>query len=411
MPLYTYKLLNSKGRMEKGMVELPFADPLAAARYLERRGSVILKVAMLPRIVTILIAFFNRRMGHVNRLELAEFLNNMAMLVGAGVPVLSSLEEIREDLKNPRLRKSVTFMCTDIENGFTLADAMDSQPYIFSTVVLHMIRIGEETGNLDTMLKKGSEHIRNIHEIISGTKRALMYPAILLCVVSLATFFWFWYVVPKIVTLFQDFGIVLPLPTRILIAISDALQQHGLSVLAGIFCIVVLSIFGRKTSYRIRLYQDKLILKTPILSGIVETALIARICEYLGMMLNAGISIIRTMDIIIDSMGNLVIKNKLKQSRESIKGGQTLAASLRQAKALHPFAVRMIAVGENTGRIEEQTAYVADLYREKISSLVQNLSKILEPILLGILGIIFAMIVMGLLLPVYDLITNIGGNY
>jgi type II secretory pathway component PulF len=117
------------------------------------------------------------------------------------------------------------------------------------------------------------------------------------------------------------------------------------------------------------------------------------------------------MDIIIDSMGNLVMKNKLMQSRESIKGGQTLAASLRQAKALHPFAVRMIAVGENTGRIEEQTAYVADLYREKISSLVQNLSKILEPILLGILGIIFAMIVMGLLLPVYDLITNIGGNY
>jgi type II secretory pathway component PulF len=411
MPLYTYKLLNSTGRMEKGMVELPFADPLAAARYLERRGSVILKVTMLPRIVTIIIAFFNRRMGHINRLELAEFLNNMAMLVGAGVPVLSSLEEIRQDLKNPRLRKSVNFMCTDIENGFTLADAMNSQPHIFSTVVLHMIRIGEETGNLDMMLKKGSEHIRHIHEIISGTKRALMYPAILLCVVSLATFFWFWYVVPKIVTLFQDFGIVLPLPTRILIAISDALQQHGLSVLAGIFCIVVLSIFGRKTSYRIRLCQDKLILKTPILSGIVETALIARICEYLGMMLTAGISIIRTMDIIIDSMGNLVMKNKLMQSRESIKGGQTLAASLRQAKALHPFAVRMIAVGENTGRIEEQTAYVADLYREKISSLVQNLSKILEPILLGILGIIFAMIVMGLLLPVYDLITNIGGNY
>jgi type II secretory pathway component PulF len=361
--------------------------------------------------VTIIIAFFDRRMGHINRLELAEFLNNMAMLVGAGVPVLSSLEEIRQDLKNPRLRKSVNFMCTDIENGFTLADAMNSQPHIFSTVVLHMIRIGEETGNLDMMLKKGSEHIRHIHEIISGTKRALMYPAILLCVVSLATFFWFWYVVPKIVTLFQDFGIVLPLPTRILIAISDALQQHGLSVLAGIFCIVVLSIFGRKTSYRIRLCQDKLILKTPILSGIVETALIARICEYLGMMLTAGISIIRTMDIIIDSMGNLVMKNKLMQSRESIKGGQTLAASLRQAKALHPFAVRMIAVGENTGRIEEQTAYVADLYREKISSLVQNLSKILEPILLGILGIIFAMIVMGLLLPVYDLITNIGGNY
>lgn len=411
MPLYTYKLLNSTGRMEKGMVELPFADPLAAARYLERRGSVILKVTMLPRIVTTIIAFFNRRMGHINRLELAEFLNNMAMLVGAGVPVLSSLEEIRQDLKNPRLRKSVNFMCTDIENGFTLADAMNSQPHIFSTVVLHMIRIGEETGNLDMMLKKGSEHIRHIHEIISGTKRALMYPAILLCVVSLATFFWFWYVVPKIVTLFQDFGIVLPLPTRILIAISDALQQHGLSVLAGIFCIVVLSIFGRKTNYRIRLCQDKLILKTPILSGIVETALIARICEYLGMMLTAGISIIRTMDIIIDSMGNLVMKNKLMQSRESIKGGQTLAASLRQAKALHPFAVRMIAVGENTGRIEEQTAYVADLYREKISSLVQNLSKILEPILLGILGIIFAMIVMGLLLPVYDLITNIGGNY
>jgi len=411
MPLYTYKLLDSNGHLEKGIVELPFADPLAAGRYLERRGSVILKVSMLPKIVAFFFTFFHRRLGRINRLELAEFLNNMAMLVGAGVPVLSSLEEIREDLKNPRLKKAVNFMCTDIENGLTLADAMDSQPHIFSTVILHMLRIGEETGNLDMMLKKGSEHIRHIHEIISGTKRALMYPAILLTVVSGATIFWFWYVVPKIVTLFQDFGIVLPLPTRILIAISNAFQEYGLYVLIGIILVILLSITGRKISYNIRLYQDKLILKTPILSGIVETALIARICEYLGMMLAAGLSIMRTMDIIIDSMGNLVLKNKLKQSRESIKSGQTLSASFRQTEAMHPFAVRMIAVGEETGRIEEQTAYVADLYREKISALVQNLSKILEPVLLGVLGIIFAMIVMGLLLPVYDLITNLGGNY
>ena len=408
MALFRFKILTEAGKVETGLVDLPFESTLAAIRYLEKSGGVVLDVKALPELVGRGVRFFKIGLGAVSRLDMAEFLNNMAMLVGAGVPVLSALEEIQDDIKIPRLRNTIQFMCTDIENGQTLSESVENYETLFPFVVRHMLSIGEETGNLDGMLKNAAEHLLHIHEIVSGTKRAFMYPAFLLGVVTLAIIFWFWYVVPQLVALFLDLNIDLPLPTRILLSVSDWFQNWFAWFLAGCICLVFALILLRKYSSRVRYALSYLALKTPILKGILVTSIVARATEYMGIMIGAGLGVLRSLELITNATASEVYKRRLLGVQASIRAGSTLSVSLRKHNALDPFAIRMISVGEMTGKLDEQTAYVATLYRDKLNVLVQTLSKTLEPVIMVFLGGMFAVIIAGLLLPVYDLISQIG---
>lgn len=408
MHLFRYKLLSDTGKVLSGVMDLPLADPVAAVRYLEYGGGVALQVEPLPSLLNSIMQSTNIGLGKVTRLELAEFYNNLGMLIGAGVTVLDGLEEILEDTKNPRLKNALRCICADIQTGQTLSEALIKHPHLAPFVVQHMVIIGEETGQLDQMLKKCGDHLLHIHEIISATKRALTYPSFLFVVVLVAVIFWFWYVVPQLVSLFQDMGVALPLPTIILIAISDWFQEWfgiTLMVIAGL--TVTLAILRRKV-YKVRYALSMLSLRLPILSLIVHTSLVARATEYLGIMIGAGVGVMRALTMITEATANEVYKERLLGAQNSIRAGSMLSVSLRQHHALDPFAIRMLSVGEMTGRLDDQATYVANLYREKLNGLVQVLSKTLEPVIMIVLGGLFAVIMIGLLLPVYDLITQIG---
>ncbi len=408
MAIFRFKILTAQGALEKGIIELPFTDSLAAMRYLERRGGVALEVTPLPPFLEGVVLWARTKFGGIERPDIAEFFNNMAMLTQAGVPVLSALEEIGDEIKKPALKMVVKFMCTDIEAGQTFSEAIDKHDRIFAPVLLQMLRIGEETGKLDEMLKKCSEHVLHIHEIISATKKAMMYPGFLSAVVLGAICFWFGYVVPQMIGLFKDLGVDLPPPTRMIMAVSDWFTTSASSVGLGIVAAVVASKFLRRHWAAYRYMTDALILKTPIVGMIVEASIVARICEFLGILIAAGIGVLRTLEIITESTTNLVYVRRMQGVQEAIKTGNTLTTSLRMHQALHPFALRMILVGEQTGRLEEQTAYVAEVYRSKLKGLVDTLAKSLEPILLVVVGLVFAVIMAGLLLPIYDLIGKVG---
>lgn len=408
MHLFRYKLLTESGKIQSGVVDLPLSDPMAALRYIEHGGGIALEVNPLPKLINTAVQVTSIGLGRITRLELAEFYNNLGMLIGAGVTVLNGLEEILADTKNPRLKTAIQCICADIQSGQTFSEALTKHPHLAPFVIQHMVTIGEETGRLDQMLKKGGDHLLHIHEIVSATKRALTYPAFLFVVVLLAVVFWFWYVVPQLVGLFQDMNIALPWPTRLLIAISDWLQNwFGWTVLVVAASGVVLVILRRKV-YKIRYALSALSLRVPILSVVVHTSLVARATEYLGIMIGAGIGVLRALQMITDATTNEVYRERLLGAQNSIKAGTMLSASLRQHKALDPFAIRMLAVGEMTGRLDDQASYVAKLYRDKMNGLVQVLSKTLEPMIMIVLGGLFAMIMIGLLLPVYDLISKIG---
>lgn len=408
MPYYRFRLLTPDGQTERGVVDLPFADNAAAIRYLERQGGVVLTIKQMGAVMSAVTKLSTQSFSRVKRPDLAEFFNNMAMLLGAGVPVLSAMDEIMQEIKNPMLLMTLKFMRTDIESGQTFGEALSRHPKVFSPLIQYMCRIGEETGMLDQMCDKAGKHLQHIEEIVGGTKRALMYPAFIGLVVVGSCFFWFYFVVPKIVKLFGDMGVTIPTPTRILIAVSNWFQLYaGWTVLFIVASIIFLS-FMRRRSTRVRYALDAVALRMPILSMIINTSTIAQISEYLGILIGAGVGVVRSLEIITDSVSNTVYKGRLLLVQDSVKNGNPLSTSMRQAEAMHPFAVRMVAVGEQTGRIEEQTEYVSKLYREKLAALVEVLGKTLEPAMLVFMGLLFGAIFAGLLLPIYDMIGKMG---
>lgn len=407
MKTFKYKILDASGRTISGSAELPFEETDAAVRYLERQGDTVLKIseggssgAFMSKVQTFL--------SKVTRKELAEVLNNLSMLLSAGVPVLTGLYDIMADLKNPLMIRTVKFMCTDIENGQTFTEAVSRHPNIFSEPVRNMCRIGEETGRLDEMLKKSSEHLLHLDEIIGSTKRALMYPGFLLFVVVGASVFWFMFVVPQLLSLFKDMGVELPPLTKLVLAISHYFQNYFVLTLALVIALAIAIKVGRKTNYRVRYVTDAIILRIPVVSTISETSMIATVCEYIGILFSAGIGVLQTLDLVQVSVGNVVHKERLERVEEGVRNGNTLSQSMRDARALHPFAIRMISIGEQTGKIDEQTSYVSKIYRDRLAALVEVLGKSLEPMMIIFLGIIFAMILGGLLLPIYDMISQIG---
>jgi len=408
MPLFSYKMLNDKGQAERGVANLPFVDVSPAIRYLENQGGVVLNIRRLDGLSAAVVKIATYGVARVKRMDLAEFLNNMGIQLGAGISVMDAINEILEDTTNKMLKMTLKFMRLDIESGQTLAAAMARHPSVFPPLIVNLARIGEETGNLDKMLLQSANHLRHMQEIISSTKRAVMYPLFLLALIIGAAVFWFWYVVPKLVELFMDMDVELPWLTRALIKVADWTQAYlGLAIIV-IAALVALTIILRKKWFMFRYYTDYLLLKTPVLKDILNTSMIARISEYLGILIGAGIGVLRSFEIIREATPNTVYKHRLTLAENNIKAGNTISVSMRQAQALHPFAVRMINVGELSGRIEEQTAYVAKVYREKLSAMVETLGKTLEPAMLIIMGLIFGAIIAGLLLPVYDLIGEMG---
>ncbi len=407
MAFFRYKILSPRGTEEKGLVELPFEDISPAIRYLERQGGVILKIERLAPLVAAITRITTYGFSGIPRMTLAEFLNNLAMLLRSGVSVLDALNDILEDTTNQMLKMTLKFMRSDIESGQTFSEAIARHPRVFTPLIVNLARIGEETGKLDAMLIKASRHLRHVQEIISSTRRALTYPIFMTILVFAAATFWFYFVIPKLAVLFKDFGIEMPLLTKILLAIGNGVQTYlGIALLSFVSLIILILVL-RRTFFKVRYFLDYLMLKTPVLSTILELSLIAQICEHLGLMLSAGISVLTTFSMIRDSLANSVYRYRLTLAENNVKAGNPISLSLRQANALHPFAVRMIMVGEASGRIDEQTEYVASVYRERLNAMVDILGKTLEPLLLIIMGVVFGLIVGGFLLPIYDLVSNL----
>lgn len=407
MPVYRYKLLGPEGGIEKDTVELPFEDPIPAIRYLERQGGVVVQIDRLAKFLGTLALIERHGFTKISRVDLSEFFNNLSMMLSAGVPILSALKEIGQDLQNRRLKALINFISMEIELGQTFSESFAKHRGIFPDLVINMIRIGEETGRMEQMTLKISEYYQNMEKIISDTKRAIRYPAAVLVLVAGAVAFWFLYVVPQIIGLFQELDLTLPFITKMLLYISNVVQATYFWILLGLILLVVSVILGRRHFRSFRYWTDALSLRLPIASRIIETALIARITENLGILLAAGVTVTRTLDIIIDSLNNLVYKQRMERVKNQVMLGNSISGSMRETQAMHIFAIRMIGVGEETGRLDEQTEYVARIYRERLDKLVSTLSQTIEPLLLTLMGLIFAVVIAGLLFPVYDLITRI----
>ncbi len=410
MNYFRYKLIAPSGNVSSGVLKLPYQDVLSAVTHLERDGSMTIYVKKLGYFV----AFFLKLsafsfISKLTRTDQAEILSNMSLMLRSGVALTTALQEAAEGSELSDISNDINDMIVSIQGGAVFSEAAANYKHIFPQTIIHLVKIGEETGQLDLMLKNGAEHLKNLQKIISDTKQALLYPSFVFFSMGVLFLFWFYFVVPKIIGLFQEMDVTLPGITVFLMSVSDFLKNNTLIILINLILIPILFNVARKNIKIFKKATDVLLLKLPVSGTIAHASNLAYITEYLSLLINAGVDILRSISIMRDSVANELYREKLKEIKSGLTRGEGIAEAFTNAAIFPSFVTRMMGIGELSGTLTEQLEHIADEYRSKLTLIVSTIGKMIEPIVLIVAGAMFAVIIGGLLLPIYDLISAVSG--
>ncbi len=410
MTYFRFKILRKTGRVSSGVIQLPYDNVLSAMSHLERGNDTIIFVKKLHPFLAALLSFFvyGFQGNSIKRSELAEFFNNVSVMLKAGIPLLVALKDAGEGLNKGRFSTILSGLIIDVESGATLSEALAKHPRIFQGTVVHLITIGEETGTLDRMLLNCSLHLKKIDEIIRNTKQAMIYPSIVLTLITGGMLFWFYSVVPKILTLFDEMEVELPPLTKAILWVSEYVQEYIFTLLAVSFISILLIYIGNHSSITMRKFFQQTLIRMPVFKTIIIASNLAFITEYFSLLLNAGIDVVRSVKILSESVSNEIYREKMLLIGARLASGYTIAESFTIRELFPAFVLRMIKVGEQSGSLPEQLEYIADDYRTRLSTVVETIGKLIEPVVLVIAGGMFAVILAGLFLPIYDLVSQVG---
>lgn len=403
MNYYAYKAIDPDGAMLKGIAE---GDDISAIyEDLAAKGLNILDVKKTSRFLTELKRGLEAR--KIKRKDVIEFANNLAVLQKAGVPILTALNDIAFTIENPRLKRAMTDMVRQVEGGMQFSEAVAMCGGLFPDVFVRLVKIGEETGRLDKSLVDVAEHLQRMEDLAQAIQKALIYPVFAIVTTMGALIFWLAYVLPKIMVTMKEMGVKLPLITRVLLVVSDFTQAYWYFIPllpAGLFIAVQFL----KRSETGALYIDSLKLKLPIVSLVVYNKLLTVFSEQMRILIVAGLTIDRAFDIMSEVIGNLVFRRAIEAAKESIVSGGKISDALREHKIFPSFVTRMVDIGETSGSLDEQFGILSEHYLKKLDDISEKMGKMIEPIVITVIGGMFAVIMVGLMLPLYSLISTIG---
>ena len=400
MAFYTYKSLTPKGEIISRSGHFSGLHELMAS--LESRNESLADLHAYPDFIE---SLYRIKEGKLKTPQIIEICNFIGMYVSSGLDINSALQDMKNNNKNKLMIKVISDLHRDLLDGYPLSDGMERCGLI-PPLVIHMTRIGEETGQLEQLLKDAANHLERIEAIKSSTKRALIYPGFTLAAVTGGFIFWMAYVVPKLVELFVTMNIDLPTPTKILITISDFFSQYWLSVIAAVFITPIIITLGRKNE-KFRLKMDKALWNTPILGEMLQLSQKSFYFQYLALMYASGVLISDALVLVRNAITNSHFKDRLESLHEKLKEGYTLAESFSQPGIFDPLVLRMISIGEQTGSLDNQLNKMAETYFEKLQAQVEVMGKTLEPLIMLFVGVLFAFFVIALLGPLYDLIGGV----
>lgn len=403
MPFFSYKAIDEGGTVIKGMVE---GMDMAVAH--DRITSSGLHVIDIKR-SNEYIASISRRLSarRIKRRDIIEFASNLSVMLRSGVPILTALSDIAETTENKYFRQKITSIRHMIELGSRFSEAIAAHKEIFPDILVRLVIIGEETGALDRSLSDVATHLQRMDDLAASIKRALIYPVFAIVTTAGALLFWLMYVLPKVITVFKEMGIVLPLPTRMLIHMSNFSRSYWYLILfSPIAIFIAIKLLRQKKESRY--YVDLAKIRFPIIRHIVYNKLLALFSEQMRILTVAGITIDRSFQIIADVIGNDVFKVAIEDSMQSIAAGSRISDALRRHKVFPSLVTRMIYVGETSGELDEQFAYLSEYYLKRLDDVSQKLGRMIEPVVIAVIGLLFALIIVGLLFPIYDLVSKLG---
>ena len=341
--------------------------------------------------------------------DLAVFTRQFSVMIGAGLPLVQCLEILGTQAEDPNFGAVILATRADVESGASLADAMKRHPKAFDALFTNMIAAGEAGGILDAILKRLATYIEKAVKLKGQVKSAMVYPIAVIVIATVVVGAILWKVIPTFATLFAGLGADLPLPTRIVIGLSNGLVRFGPFIIVGIGGLL----FALKSYYGTPAGQmviDRIVLKLPVLGLLMRKIAVARFCRTLSTLLASGVSILEALDITAKTAGNAVVEQAINSTRKSIEGGETIAAPLKNTAVFPPMVVQMIAVGESTGALDTMLAKIADFYEEEVDVAVAGLLTLLEPLMIALLGGVVGGIVIAMYMPIFALISELTGG-
>ncbi len=381
------------------------ADSVDAALSLLRREQILV-TRINP--VKAKAADGNKLLGgkRVPTKNLAIFTRQFSVMIDAGLPLVQCLEILGKQEPHKAFASVILKVREDVEGGAGLADAMRRYPRTFDALYSNMVAAGEAGGILDTILKRLATYIEKAVRLKGQVKSAMIYPVAVLLIAAAVVFIILWKVIPTFAQLFAGLGADLPLPTRIVIALSNGLVAYLPFIVIG----AVAFAFALRTYYKThggRRVVDRLMLHAPILGMILRKVAVARFCRTLATLISSGVPILDGLDITAKTAGNAIVEDALLETRKSIERGETVAAPLEKTRVFPPMVVQMIGVGEATGALDMMLSKIADFYEEEVDTAVAGLLTLLEPVMIAILGVIVGGIVISMYLPIFTLISKL----
>jgi type IV pilus assembly protein PilC len=340
--------------------------------------------------------------------SLAVFTRQFSVMIDAGLPLVQCLEILGTQEEDKNFGAVILETRAEVEGGASLADAMKKNPKVFDSLFTNMIAAGEAGGILDTILKRLATYIEKAVKLKNQVQSAMVYPVAIVVIATVVVGVILWKVIPTFATLFAGLGAELPLPTRVVIGLSNGLVRYMPFVLLGIGAFV----FGLRSYYGTpngRMACDRLLLRAPVFGPMFRKIAVARFCRTLATLLASGVSILEALDITAKTAGNAVVEQALYATRKSIEGGDTIAAPLKETSVFPPMVVQMISVGETTGALDTMLGKIADFYEEEVDVAVAGLLTLLEPLMIAVLGGVVGGIVIAMYMPIFSLISKLTG--
>ena len=342
----------------------------------------------------------------VSAKNLAVFTRQFSVMIDAGLPLVQCLDILGSQEEDKNFAEVILQTRTDVESGASLADAMRKHPKTFDPLFTNMVAAGEAGGILDTILKRLATYIEKAVKLQGQVKSAMIYPVAVIVIAGAVVGLILWKVIPTFASLFAGLGATLPMPTRVVIALSDNLVRFFPFMFVGGGAIM----YSFKTYYATsngRRTIDAISLKLPILGNILRKIAVARFCRTLSTLIASGVPILDGLEITARTAGNAIVEDAVMATRKSIERGETISAPLKETKVFPPMVTQMIGVGEATGALDTMLAKIADFYEEEVDTAVAGLLTLLEPVMIAILGVVVGGIVIAMYLPIFDLISKL----
>jgi type IV pilus assembly protein PilC len=394
---YYYKAMDSRGRLIQGQVTANNINDLESR--LERMGlDLIHYKARKLRFKTV---------GKVTRQELITFCFHMEQLIHAGVPIVECLEDLRDTLHQSRFREVTSSLIEHIQGGENLSEAMAHYPDVFNQVMMSLVLAGEQSGKLSVVFAHLSETLKWHDELVSKTKKLLMYPAFMGTAIFGVTFFMMVYLVPELIGFFESMDVELPTHTKMLVLISNFFVNYWYVILGTPFLIIALLKLFLHFSFKVRFIFDRIKLKAWIIGPILEKIILARFATFFALLYGSGITVLDSLRLSQKMANNLVIEAALQQVIDQIADGIGITESFKRVRLFPPLVLRMVKIGEATGELDKSLSNVSYFYDREVKEGIDKIQAMIEPTMTVIMGLLLGWIMMSVLGPLYDMIGDI----